>query len=487
MIQQASRAALLSHRPATIPPPTDTHPPLSEEPAAAQPHTIQQQQLQQQQAQQQQQRLQPKAPRPTPSALTLKHLHPHHQSFSESGAGSRSPSTHFAAAAAAAPQPTPSPRADSPSWTESIMSFLFKRKEDGSMPSPSPTQSPTLPQAVPLHPQVSHGASATRSDQQHEHSRADSPSTARMPTFHTGSYNSCSNSAAGSLASSFVGGAASGLRVHAQGSSQPGTPPNELAVTRQSSVSSTSSNVAPHVPHSNPLIMATNRGPSGSVHHIYSTNVSLTPSSSLPSTPIHQSYMGSVPNISNELSFAAPPSGPLPAFPASLPLHPTAGMRASPTPNMSTPPNMPLPVLHMSDSSVVAAADMPDASNAPSDEVTAIRRMFSALPSLSRSIFDLGATLGTGTFGRVRIVTYVPHASQASLPVHVTPGQPMYMALKMLKKSEIIRLKQVEHIKAEKSILSRIAHPFIVNLYAAFQDERNLYMVRLTCRLPAAA
>ena len=303
-----------------------------------------------------------------------------------------------------------------------------------------------------------------------------------MPTFHTGSYNSCNNSAAGSLASSFVGGAASGLRVHAQGSSQPGTPPNELAVTRQSSVSSTSSNVAPHVPHSNPLIMATNRGPSGSVHHIYSTNVSLTPSSSLPSTPIHQSYMGSVPNISNELSFAAPPSGPLPAFPASLPLHPAAGMRASPPP-MSTPPNMPLPVLRMTDSPAAAAAapDMPDASNAPSDEVTAIRQMFSALPTLSRSIFDLGATLGTGTFGRVRIVTYVPHASQAHVPSHVSPGQPMYLALKMLKKSEIIRLKQVEHIKAEKSILSRIAHPFIVNLYAAFQDERNLYMVRL-CR-----
>jgi serine/threonine protein kinase len=47
----------------------------------------------------------------------------------------------------------------------------------------------------------------------------------------------------------------------------------------------------------------------------------------------------------------------------------------------------------------------------------------------------------------------------------------------MLKKTEIIRLKQVEHIKAEKSILSRINHPFIVNLYTAFQDEKNLFML----------
>jgi hypothetical protein len=187
--------------------------------------------------------------------------------------------------------------------------------------------------------------------------------------------------------------------------------------------------------------------------------------------------MVSVPNISNELSFAAPPSGPLPSFPAA-PLHPTGSgaMRSSPTPMLSSsPPSIPLPVLHIP---AASPSDMPDAHNAPSDEVTAIRRMFSSLPSLSRSTFDLGATLGTGTFGRVRIVTYVPSAAQTALPAHVAPGHPMYMALKMLKKSEIIRLKQVEHIKAEKSILSRIAHPFIVNLYAAFQDERNLYMVR---------
>jgi len=43
--------------------------------------------------------------------------------------------------------------------------------------------------------------------------------------------------------------------------------------------------------------------------------------------------------------------------------------------------------------------------------------------------------------------------------------------------SEIIRLKQVEHIKAEKNILTAISHPFIVNLFASFQDENNLYML----------
>ena len=39
-----------------------------------------------------------------------------------------------------------------------------------------------------------------------------------------------------------------------------------------------------------------------------------------------------------------------------------------------------------------------------------------------------------------------------------------YMALKILKKSEVIRLKQVEHIKSEISLLKIIQHPFVVNL-----------------------
>lgn len=96
-------------------------------------------------------------------------------------------------------------------------------------------------------------------------------------------------------------------------------------------------------------------------------------------------------------------------------------------------------------------------------EVQRLRKHFGSL-QLQKSTFTVGDTLGTGTFGRVRLVSY-------------RHKKTLYFALKMLKKSEIIRLKQVEHIKAEKAILSRIAHPFIVNLYTSFQDERNLYML----------
>lgn len=79
--------------------------------------------------------------------------------------------------------------------------------------------------------------------------------------------------------------------------------------------------------------------------------------------------------------------------------------------------------------------------------------------------FDLRATVGTGTFGRVRVVKIKGSKDR-------TP-----MALKIMKKSEVIRLKQVEHVKAETGILRDIAHPFIVNLLAAFQDERRLFLL----------
>ena len=49
--------------------------------------------------------------------------------------------------------------------------------------------------------------------------------------------------------------------------------------------------------------------------------------------------------------------------------------------------------------------------------------------------------------------------------------------MKVLQKTEVIRLRQVEHVKAERRILSRVRHPFIVDLYATFQDSLNIYML----------
>jgi serine/threonine protein kinase len=49
--------------------------------------------------------------------------------------------------------------------------------------------------------------------------------------------------------------------------------------------------------------------------------------------------------------------------------------------------------------------------------------------------------------------------------------------MKMLKKIEVLRLKQVEHINSERAILAEIKFPFIVNLLCTFQDDHHVYML----------
>jgi cAMP-dependent protein kinase regulator len=65
------------------------------------------------------------------------------------------------------------------------------------------------------------------------------------------------------------------------------------------------------------------------------------------------------------------------------------------------------------------------------------------------------ATLGTGTFGRVRLV------------FHRKTNR--VFALKMLKKSQIVALRQEKNIMNEKDILMRVDHPFIIKLWDTYK------------------
>lgn len=86
---------------------------------------------------------------------------------------------------------------------------------------------------------------------------------------------------------------------------------------------------------------------------------------------------------------------------------------------------------------------------------------------LKLSDFEVRGALGTGTFGRVLLVSLKT----------ATPGSQNIFAMKVLRKSEIVRLRQVEHVNAERYILSRVRHAFIVDLFATFQDSLNVYML----------
>ncbi|GAA5935726.1 cAMP-dependent protein kinase [Sporobolomyces koalae] len=101
-------------------------------------------------------------------------------------------------------------------------------------------------------------------------------------------------------------------------------------------------------------------------------------------------------------------------------------------------------------------------------------------PDLSRKGMDIGLTLadfdmldtlGTGTFGKVLPARLRMSSSRPS------QREPLYFAMKILEKSTIVRLRQVEHVNSERSTLALIQHPFIVNLFCTFQDEQNLYLL----------
>ncbi len=47
----------------------------------------------------------------------------------------------------------------------------------------------------------------------------------------------------------------------------------------------------------------------------------------------------------------------------------------------------------------------------------------------------------------------------------------------MLKKAQVVKMKQVEHTNDERRMLGEVKHPFLITLWGTFQDARNLYMV----------
>ncbi|EEY16065.1 protein kinase DC2 [Verticillium alfalfae VaMs.102] len=88
---------------------------------------------------------------------------------------------------------------------------------------------------------------------------------------------------------------------------------------------------------------------------------------------------------------------------------------------------------------------------------------------LSSHDFRIIRTLGTGTFARVCLVRPVNPSEEEKKEV---------FALKILRKTEVIKLKQVDHVRHERHILGDVSgHPFITNMIAAFSDADTLYML----------
>ncbi|KAH8754478.1 kinase-like domain-containing protein [Hyaloscypha finlandica] len=77
--------------------------------------------------------------------------------------------------------------------------------------------------------------------------------------------------------------------------------------------------------------------------------------------------------------------------------------------------------------------------------------------------FEILRTLGTGSFGRVHLVQ--------------SKHNQRFYAVKVLKKQQVVKMKQVEHTNDERRMLQEVKHPFLVTLWGTFQDSKNLYLV----------
>ena len=82
---------------------------------------------------------------------------------------------------------------------------------------------------------------------------------------------------------------------------------------------------------------------------------------------------------------------------------------------------------------------------------------------IDRNSFDFLGVIGKGGFGKVYRVRYKNNYKE--------------FAMKEMSKAKIIEKNSVSSVLGERDILSKIHHPFIINMIFSFQDENNLYLV----------
>ena len=73
--------------------------------------------------------------------------------------------------------------------------------------------------------------------------------------------------------------------------------------------------------------------------------------------------------------------------------------------------------------------------------------------------------LGTGTFGRVKLVQYEEDT----------------FALKIMQKAQVVEYRQQTNVMHEKNVMVQARHPFILKLVSTFKDQTRLYMLMELC------
>ena len=82
---------------------------------------------------------------------------------------------------------------------------------------------------------------------------------------------------------------------------------------------------------------------------------------------------------------------------------------------------------------------------------------------MNRNSFDYLSIIGRGGFGKVWKVCH--------------KQTKVLYAMKEMNKAKIIDKKSDKSVKSERDLLSKLNHPFIINMHFSFQDSDNLYLV----------
>ncbi|ODQ77293.1 hypothetical protein BABINDRAFT_163565 [Babjeviella inositovora NRRL Y-12698] len=77
--------------------------------------------------------------------------------------------------------------------------------------------------------------------------------------------------------------------------------------------------------------------------------------------------------------------------------------------------------------------------------------------------FQILRTLGTGSFGRVHLVRSVHNGR--------------FYAMKALRKSQVVKMKQVEHTNDERKMLKLVDLAFVIRMWGTFQDCKTVFMI----------
>ncbi|XP_046385813.1 cAMP-dependent protein kinase catalytic subunit beta-like [Ischnura elegans] len=83
--------------------------------------------------------------------------------------------------------------------------------------------------------------------------------------------------------------------------------------------------------------------------------------------------------------------------------------------------------------------------------------------NISVKDFEFRRTLGTGSFGRVKLVKWLKNDK--------------YYAMKILEKGKVVKARQLEHTLNEKKILQSIKFPFIVHMEFGFMNNDYVFFV----------